>query len=113
MPTKSYSRLMGAFAALMLTGGSALSVTPMSPETPDEIATYSKLCISSAVEKLPRVPGLMPTASRATRARETLGPSYTGMMVEIDASVAGQQFTYVFACATGANAALVVPVGRK
>ena len=66
------------------------------------LTAIEKLCIMTAAQELPRVPGLEIKASRITAApADYLGNQdmkYFG--AEIDVVAAGQSMTYAFACGT-------------
>jgi hypothetical protein len=69
-----------------------------------------KACILKAAETLPKIPGLMIKASRATAMPAPAGWSAAGppLRVEVDiVAAAGQAATYAYLCAVGAQGAIV------
>jgi hypothetical protein len=72
-----------------------------------------KVCIFTAAEKLPPIPGLVITASRMKDVPPEMQqkPGVSSRIVEIDVKAAGQDATFAFVCATTGNATVATPFG--
>src|SRR5688572_1050734 len=77
-----------------------------------------KLCIFSAAEKLPSIPGLEITGSRVqplppeARKRSENPTKVSAVKVEIDIKAAAQEGTYEFVCSRGpGQPAFITPTG--
>ncbi len=74
--------------------------------------TIEKTCISTAAERLPRVPGIAISASRTVpvpaEMAAKLDPKLFHAIVEIDAQVAGVDTTYKFICVGGNDGPTIV-----
>jgi hypothetical protein len=77
-------------------------------ETPAE-----KVCIFTAAQKLPPIPGLVITASSMKDVPPEMQqkPGVLSRIVEIDVKAAGQDATFSFVCATTGNATVATPFG--
>ena len=83
-----------------------------------EPSEEDKLCIFSAAEKLPSIPGLAITASRVkplppeARKRSENPSKVWAVKVEIDIKAAAQEGTYEFICSRGpGQPVFITPVG--
>jgi hypothetical protein len=72
-----------------------------------------KQCIFSAATKLPNIPGLEITGSRAKPAPADAKkiPGLSTMLVEIDVKAAGQNGTYAFLCGFKERTTVTEPMG--
>jgi hypothetical protein len=77
-----------------------------------------KLCIFSAAQKLPSIPGLVITGSRAkplpqeSRKKSERPSKVSAVKVEIDIKAASQEGTYEFICSSGPGGPVfITPVG--
>jgi|RhiMetdeSRZDD1v2_1073273.scaffolds.fasta_scaffold03234_3 hypothetical protein len=89
-----------------------------------ELSVEERMCITSAVGKLPPVAAPSIEGSRVTERRVVEQPSSQGrrspsqypvyrIKLEIDVSVAGQRSTYLFNCIQSGQATLVQPLGMR
>ena len=104
-PIRLASMFRFAVAILML--AAAPSLTPAQDRMSD------KLCLFSAAQKLPAIPGLTVEGGRikpAPQDGQKKSEAIT-VMVEIDVKAVGQTATYSFLCVTGKQGTFVQALG--